>query len=102
MGEEDIYDVPEDVVEEVIEEEEKPKQGARKSKYPTQGEIAEAVRTTALTYNGEPTVFPEAVLSYLEEQGFSVKHVSVKRIWRTYEKLVRTGRIGDVLGVMYD
>ncbi len=102
LSEEDFYNVPEDVVNEVIEEEEKPRQRVKKPRYPTQSEIVEAVKIVALTYKVDPAVFPDSVLSYLEDQGFNVRHVNVKRIWRTYEKLVRTGQIRDVLGVLRD
>jgi hypothetical protein len=101
LGEEDIYDVPEDVLKEVIESEEKPSREVRKYKYPSQRDIAEAVKTVALTYKVDPAVFPDEVLRYLEEKGFNVRHVNVKRVWGTYEKLVRTGQMRDVLGVVY-
>ncbi|MCE4615115.1 MAG: hypothetical protein F7B60_06280 [Desulfurococcales archaeon] len=101
MSEEDIYDVPEDLIEEVVEEEEKPRQEHRRRQYPSQKDIMEAVKTIALTYNVDPILFPEEVLRYLEEKGFNVKHVNFKRIWRTYEKLVRNGQMRDVLGVVW-
>ena len=83
LSEEDIYNVPEDVVREAIEREEKPRQRIKKPKYPTQSEIVEAVKIVALTYKVDPAVFPDSVLSYLEDQGFNGKHVKGKRNWRT-------------------
>ncbi len=100
-GDEDLLDIPEDVLEEVLEEEERPSGGKGKSRYPSARDIVEAVKTVALTYRADPEGFPETVIKYLEEQGFDPRHVTVKRIWRTYEKLVRTGQMRDTLGVVW-
>ena len=47
-----------------------------------------------------PNDFPSLVLKILEDRGYDVRHVTVKRIWRTYEMLVRKGVISDVLHVV--
>jgi hypothetical protein len=101
LGNEDLLDIPDDVLEEILEEEEKPAGGRGKAKYPSARDIVEAVKTVALTYRLDPDSFPETVIKYLEEQGFDARHVTVKRIWRTYEKLVRTGQMRDALGVVW-
>ena len=97
-------EIPEDVIEDLMEAEEElrePQRAKRKKRYPSTRDIAEAVRAVALMYRGgDPSEFPERVLEYLEEQGFYVGHVTEKRIWRTYETLVRRRVIPDTLGVV--
>ncbi len=105
VGEEIDYSeiVPEDVLEEIKEYEEKTSGGRKtKKKYPSSRDIVEAVKEAALKARGlHPDEFPDLVYQILEEQGFDTRHVTVKRIWRTYEKLVRTGAIPDTLHVVY-
>jgi len=47
-----------------------------------------------------PMDFPGEVRDELEKMGFFTGLVSVKRIWRIYEKMVRRGWVQDYLGVV--
>ncbi len=102
------YDyVPEDALAEILEEEERlypemfGRRPRRKKPYPSNRDVVEAIRDTlARAYGLHPDEFPELVLELLEERGFEVRHVTVKRIWRLYETLVRRGVISDALGVV--
>ncbi len=102
--ESDEYYIPEDVLREVEEaEKEFYEKGSRKKKtrYPSSRDIVEAVIIVAKTFRASsPEEYPDAVLEYLQEKGYDTRHVTVKRIWRTYEKLVREGVISDYLGVV--
>ncbi len=104
MGEELDYSevVPEDVLREVEEAERELRAGAprRKKPYPSSRDVAEAVAEAARTFEGHPDEFPDYVLRLLRSKGYEVRHVTIKRIWRTYENLVRRGVIGDKLGVV--
>ena len=94
--------VPEDVLEEIEEYEEKPDKRKTRKKYPSTRNIVEAVKEAALRARGiHPDEFPDLVYQILGEQGFDTRYVTMKRIWRTYEKLVRTGVIPDTLHVVY-
>lgn len=107
-GDEDWWkDVPEDVIEELreieaeLEAEIREKGRKRKRRYPSSRDIAEAVREAALQARGiDPQEFPQLVLEILESRGFYTGLVSEKRIWRTYETLVRRRIIPDTLGVV--
>ena len=93
--------VPEDVLEEVIKEEEKKLKKKTKKPYPSSRDIVEAVITAAVMARSlHPNDFPHLVIKILEDKGFDTRHVTVKRIWRIYEKLVRDGAISDTLGVI--
>ena len=97
--------IPEDGLREVLEEEERlyrrMKRGYRKRPYPSNRDIADAIREVIARHMVEhPDDFPEAVLEVLEERGFETRHVTIKRIWRMYETLVRKGVISDTLGVV--
>jgi len=102
----EIPDIPEDVLEdlrEIAEEIEAEARGRRrgKRKLPSTRDIAQAVAEAAMMARGlPPEEFPNVVLQLLEEQGFDTRYVTVKRIWRTYESLVRRGVIPDTLGVV--
>ncbi len=99
----DLDYVPEDVLREVLEEEEKSVKGRKKRNYPSSRDIVEAVIEAAKMARGtHPDEFPDLVLQILEDKGFDTRHVTVKRIWSTYENLVRRGVIRDVLHVMSD
>ncbi len=96
----DLDYIPEDVLEEVLEEERKQRM-KKKTPYPSSRDIAEAVIEAAKMAQGiHPDEFPDLVLKILEDQGFDTRHVTVKRIWNTYESLVRRGVIRDTLGVI--
>ncbi len=92
--------VPDDVLREVLEQEERPRKRRRRLPYPSGRDIAEAVEEASRIFSGHPDEFPEFVLEVLRDKGFYVGHVTIKRIWRTYESLVRRGVMGDRLGVM--
>ncbi len=73
----------------------------RKEKLPSTRDIAEAVVEAASRARGvSPEDFPDLVYSILEEKGFSTRYVNERRIWSTYESLVRRAVIRDVLGVL--
>jgi len=95
--------LPEDVLEEVLdaEREERERRRRRRLPYPTSRDIVEAVVEATRLFTGHPDEFPDFVLELLRRRGFYVGFVTVKRIWRVYEDLVRRGVISDVLGVVY-
>lgn len=103
---EDVPDIPEDVLEDLMEisrEIEAEARGRRrgKRKLPSSRDIAQAVAQAALQARGiPPEEFPDIVIKLLEEQGFDTRYVNERRIWRTYESLVRRGVIPDTLGVV--
>ncbi len=95
--------VPEDVLEEVLEAEERGVSGGRvgRERFPSSRDIVEAVIEAVGRAAGvHPDDFPDLVYSVLRERGFSTRFVTVKRIWRVYENLVRRGVVRDVLGVV--
>jgi len=95
--------VPEDVLEEILEVERTtyPGHRARMKPYPSARDVVEAVVEAVRSFSGHPDEFPDYVLEILHERGFDIRHVTVRRIWRTYENLVRKGVISDRLGVLY-
>lgn len=102
MRDELYENIPDDVLEEVLEAEKEllPGREKRKKPYPSSRDIVEAVVEAVRTFSGHPDEFPDYVLELLKSKGFDVRHVTVKRIWRTYEMLVRKGVIGDKLRVL--
>lgn len=98
----DLDYIPEDVLKEVLEEEARMKEEKkRRSDYPSSRDIVEAVIEAAKMARGiHPDEFPNIVLDILRDRGFNVKFVTIKRIWSTYESLVRRRVIRDVLGVI--
>jgi len=95
--------IPEDVLKDVLEAERKKTSRGKKDKekYPSSRDIVDAVvKAVSHAHGIHPDNFPDLVYSILEDQGFSTKFVTVKRIWRTYENLVRRGVIRDILGVI--
>jgi len=94
--------LPEDVLREVEEAERglKPRGRRRHRPYPRGSDLAAVVVEAVATFYGHPDEFPDYVLELLESRGFDTRFVTVKRIWRTYETLVRKGVMGDRLGVM--
>jgi len=94
--------VPEDALREALEDEPK-RRGRRRGRRlrpPTRGELARVVAEAVALYYGHPDGFPDFVYELLESRGFSPRRVTVKRIWATYEELVRRGVVGDRLGVV--
>ena len=95
--------IPEDVLKDVLmAKRERASKGKKdKEKYPSSRDIVDAVvKAVSYAHGIHPDDFPDLVYSILEDQGFSTKFVTVKRIWRTYENLVRRGVIRDILGVI--
>lgn len=94
--------LPQDVLEEVLEAEREllERKQKRKKPYPSSRDVVEAVVEAVRTFTGHPDEFPDYVIELLRSKGFDTRHVTVKRIWSTYEKLVRKGVIGDRLGVV--
>lgn len=73
----------------------------RKFTLPCRSDIEEAVREASIrAYDVHPHEFPEIVYEILERKGFRTDKVSIKRIWETYERLVKKGVIADVLNVV--
>ena len=93
--------VPEDVLKEVLEEEErlKPRRKRVNKRRPTRKDLMEAI-TVALSDISKPYELPDRVYEVLEQRGFTTRFTSVKRIWETYEYMVKKGFLLDVLGVM--
>jgi len=73
----------------------------RKLAYPSNADIKEAILAT-LSKNPlvSPDDFPRLVLAELEARKFYTGLVTIKRIWRIYEKMVRKGEIFDILQVV--
>lgn len=106
MGDIDLSDLPEDVLEDLeavaseIESETRARV-KRKVRLPSSRDLAEVVAEAALQARGvPPEEFPSIVIKLLEERGFYTKYVNEKRIWRVYESLVRRRVIPDTLGVV--
>ncbi|RUM47333.1 MAG: hypothetical protein DSY37_02790 [Hyperthermus sp.] len=94
---------PLDVIREIEEQTPRERSGGRRRRpYPTGRELAEAIVEVSQAYNGHPDDFPQAVIEYLEGEGFDTRHVTVKRIWRIYESLVRRRVMADRLGVVQE
>lgn len=92
--------VPKDLLEE-IKEYEKETRRKVKRKYPSSRDIVETVKEAALMARGiHPDEFPDIVIQLLKEKGFDTSYVTVKRIWRVYENLVRRGVIPDTLHIV--
>jgi hypothetical protein len=76
----------------------------RRKGYPHTSDIAEAIMDVLTNeVHLRPYQFYDKVKSKLEDKGFNTSHMTVKRVWRVYEEMVRKRRIYDVLGVIeYD
>jgi len=75
----------------------------RKRPYPHDSDVAEAVmEVLAKKPYLHPDELVDEVRDRLEEKGFYAGLVTAKRVWRAYEKLVRSGRMYDVLLVVSD
>ena len=96
---EDVLDDLKEIANEIASEYATKKRG--KGKLPSSRDLARIVAEAALQARGiNPDDFPDIVIKLLEEEGFNTRYVTVKRIWRTYETLVRRGVIPDTLGVV--
>jgi hypothetical protein len=70
-------------------------------KYPYNKDLVNAIRSVVYEcFLIEPQMFYEAVINKLSKQGFDTRYVTVKRIWRIYEEMVRRKVISDVLSVV--
>ncbi len=73
----------------------------RKKPYPRDSDVAETViEVLAKKPYIHPAELVDEVRQRLEEKGFYAGLVTAKRIWRAYEKLVKSGRMYDILLVM--
>ncbi|MEM0043073.1 MAG: hypothetical protein QXP94_03915 [Thermofilaceae archaeon] len=69
--------------------------------YPTNRDIIEAL--TDVVYAKpylHPDDFVEEVRRELESRGFFTGLVSARRVWRCYERMVKSGRMPDLLNVV--
>jgi len=70
----------------------------RKKPYPRNSDIEEAI---LYIYSRKPFIhpdeFPEEVKRTLKEKGFYTGLVTVKRIWRVYEEMIKKKRLYDFL-----
>ncbi|ABL77972.1 histone acetyltransferase type B catalytic subunit [Thermofilum pendens] len=72
-----------------------------KKPYPHNDDIVEAIlEVLGKDFTVSPEEFPSRVKEKLEEKGFYAGLVSEKRVWSLYEKLVKSGRMPDYLGVV--
>ena len=62
--------------------------------------IANAIKRLSKHFIGSPEEFPEAVIGLLKEEGYEVKFLTYKRIWRIYEEMVKKKIIRDFLNVV--
>jgi acyl carrier protein phosphodiesterase len=76
----------------------------RRKGYPHTSDIAEAIMDVLTNeVHLRPDQLYDKVKSKLEDKGFNTSYMTVKRVWRVYEEMVRKRRIYDVLGVIeYD
>lgn len=73
----------------------------RKKGYPHTSDVMEAIaEILSNEVYVRPELFYDKVKAKLEDKGFKTSYLTVKRVWRVYEEMVRKGRIYDVLGVM--
>ena len=95
----DLDWVPEDVLQEVLKEIEPKERRKVNKKRPTRKDLMNVIKQ-ALSYDVSPQDFVDLVYELLEEEGFETKFTTVKRIWYTYEYMVKKGFISDVLDVV--
>lgn len=99
-----INNIPEDVLREVEEAEKslKRKRRGRRGTRPARSDIMRAVAEVASGPLIRPEDFPDLVRERLEREGFDTSHLSDKRVWATYEEMVRRGKLRDYLDVVED
>jgi len=72
----------------------------KKKPYPRNEDIAEAILEVLWKLPLiKPVDFYDLVISALKEKGFYTGLVNRKRVWKVYERMIRTGRIPDYLMV---
>lgn len=98
-----LEDIDEEILEEIYRAEAEIMERTRKRKkpYPSNRDLVRTIVEAVKLFHGHPNDFVDYVLELLENKGFDVRHVTVKRIWRLYEMLVRKGVISDKLRVVY-
>ena len=73
----------------------------RKKGYPHTSDVMEAImEILSDEVYVKPELFYDKVKAKLEDKGFKTSYLTVKRVWRVYEEMVRKGRIYDALGVV--
>jgi len=73
----------------------------RRRGYPHTSDVMEAIMDVlADEAYVRPDEFYDKVKAKLEKRGFNTSYMTVKRVWRVYEEMVRKGRIYDVLDVV--
>lgn len=72
-----------------------------KKPYPRDGDVQKAI-IEAISINPlvKPIEFCDEVKRVLEDKGFYTGLLTIKRIWRIYEKMVKKGVIYDYLDVV--
>lgn len=75
----------------------------RRKGYPHTSDIMEAI-IEVLADEGymKPEHFYDKVRAKLEAKGFKTSYMTIKRVWRVYEEMVKRGRMYDVLDVVED
>jgi len=74
-----------------------------KKPYPKNNDIRDAIiEVLSKEIIEHPEVFPEHVYRRLEEKGFYVGLLTIKRIWRIYEEMVKKKWLDDVLNVVQE
>lgn len=99
-----IDKIPEDVLREVEEAEGRRKKRVKRARgrRPARSDIMRAVAEVASGPSVSPEDFPDLVREWLEMEGFDPSRVSDKRVWATYEEMVRRGKLRDYLRVIPD
>ena len=96
-------DVPEDVIEDLMEASRRrtPRRTGRRRRRPTRRELM-SVGASVIESKPwiKPSEFVDEVLSELEKRGFDAAAINERRVWMTYEEMVRKGFLRDVLGVL--
>ncbi len=94
-----LMSIPKDVLQEIEEYEEqnieKQRKSQKKKKFPSYADIIEAVREISGGSINRHTIdeLYEAVLRYLEEQGFDTSMITENKFWRIVTSLVNRGLI---------
>ena len=74
---------------------------SRKKRRPTRRELDSIVARAVNYYLPDhPLEFTEVVRNLLREEGYDDSAITDKRIWESYERMVRKGWISDRLGVV--
>ncbi len=72
-----------------------------KKPYPKNKDVQDAImEVLSKEIIEHPEFFPDYVYKRLEEKGFYTKLLTVKRIWKIYEEMVKKKWLYDVLDVV--